>query len=88
MCVRLSGATNEKYGTFENVGCEAPDKWHYLPVCLKARAQNIDNCIGSEMRMKNSVGALCPMKFLGSREGFHRFCLFDESSSEYAPLIG
>ena len=33
MCVRLSASMDEKkYGTFENVGCAAPDKWHYLPV--------------------------------------------------------
>ena len=44
--------------------------------------------IGSEMRMKNSAGEKCVMKFLGSREGFHRFSLFYDLSSEYAPLIG
>ena len=44
--------------------------------------------IGSEMIMKNSVGEKCVMKFLGSREGFHRVCSIDESASEYAPLIG
>ena len=40
------------------------------------------------MRMKNSAGEECVMKFQGSWEGFHRFCLFDDSSSKYAPLIG
>ena len=45
-------------------------------------------CIGSQMRMKNSVGEECVMKFLGSREGFYRVCSIDDSASEYAPLIG
>ena len=44
--------------------------------------------IGSEMRMKNSAGEECVMKFLGSREGFHRICSIDDSVSEYSPLIG
>ena len=44
--------------------------------------------IGSEIRMKISGGEECVLKFLGSKEGFHRECLFDDSSSEYAPLIG
>ena len=30
--------------------------------------------IGSEMRMKNSAGEDCVLKFLRSREGFHRVC--------------
>ena len=47
-----------------------------------------DLYIGSEMIMKNSGGEVCVMEFLGSREGFHRVCSFDDSSSEYAPLIG
>ena len=38
--------------------------------------------------MKNSAGEECVMKFLGSREGFYRFCSIDDSVSEYAPLIG
>ena len=38
--------------------------------------------------MKNSAGEECVMKFLGSREGFHRVCSIDDSASEYAPLIG
>ena len=46
------------------------------------------NYIGSQMRMKNSAGEECVMKFLGSREGFHRFCSIDDSASEYASLIG
>ena len=43
---------------------------------------------GSEMRMKNSAGEECVMKFLGSREGFHRVSRINDSASEYAPLIG
>ena len=38
--------------------------------------------------MKNSAGEECVMKFVGSREGFHRVCSIDDSASEYAPLIG
>ena len=38
--------------------------------------------------MKNSAGEECAMKFLGSREGFHRVRSIDDSASEYAPLIG
>ena len=44
--------------------------------------------IGSEMRMKNSAGEECVIKFLGSRERFHRFCSNDDSGSKNAPLIG
>ena len=44
--------------------------------------------IGSEMRMKNSAGEECVMKFLVSRERFHRVRSIDDSASEYAPLIG
>ena len=44
--------------------------------------------IGSETRRKNSVGEECALKFLGSRDGFHRVYWIDDSSSEYAPLIG
>ena len=40
------------------------------------------------MRMKYRAGEECIMKFLGSREGFHRVGLIDDSASEYAPLIG
>ena len=36
----------------------------------------------------NCAGEECVMKFLGTREGFHRVCSFDDSSSEYTPLIG
>ena len=43
---------------------------------------------GKEMRMQNSAGEECVMKFLGSREGFHRVCTIHDSASEYAPLIG
>ena len=44
--------------------------------------------IGSEMRMKNSAGEECVIKFLGRREGFHRVCPIDDSASEFAPLSG
>ena len=44
--------------------------------------------IGNEMRLKNSVGEECVMKFLRSREGFYRVCSIDDLASEYAPLIG
>ena len=47
----------------------------------------IAKTIGSKMRMKFSGGEECVIKFLGNREGFHRVCFFDDSSSEYAPLI-
>ena len=40
------------------------------------------------MRMKNSAGEDCVMKFLGSREGFHKVCTYDDSTSEYALMIG
>ena len=44
--------------------------------------------IESEMRMKKSAGEECVMKFLGSREGFHRVCSIYDSSCDYAPRIG
>ena len=57
-------------------------------------ADFMNNSIGSdiktlknEMRIENSAGEECVMKFLGSREGFHRVFLIDDSASEYAPLI-
>ena len=40
------------------------------------------------MRMKISGGEECVMKFLESRDGFPRVCSIDDSSFEYAPLIG
>ena len=40
------------------------------------------------MKMKNSAGEKFVMKFLEKREGFQRFCSIDDSSSEYASLIG
>ena len=40
------------------------------------------------MRMKNSAGEECVRKFLGSREGFHRVCLIDDSASKYAVIGG
>ena len=46
------------------------------------------NSIWSEMRRKISGGKECVIKFLASREGFHRVCSFDDSLSENAPLIG
>ena len=49
---------------------------------------NKKNKLGSEMRMKNSAGEECVMKFLGIREGFHWVRSNDDSASEYAPLIG
>ena len=44
--------------------------------------------IVSGMRMKNSAGEECVKKLLRSREGFHRVCSYNDSPSEYAPLIG
>ena len=40
------------------------------------------------MRMKNSAGEKCVMKFLGKREEFDRDWSIYDSVSEYAPLIG
>ena len=40
------------------------------------------------MKIKNSAGEESFMKFLWSREAFHRICSIDDSSSEYGPLIG
>ena len=52
------------------------------------RGNILKNHIGNEMRMKNSAGEVCVMKVLGSRDGFHRVFSSDESTSEYAQLIG
>ena len=38
--------------------------------------------------MRNSAGEACVMKFLGSREGFHRVYSIDDSAFEYLTLIG
>ena len=37
----------------------------------------LTDSIGSEMRMKNRAGVECLMKFLASRDGFHRLCLLN-----------
>ena len=54
----------------------------YRSLCCILRGLKKCQHIRSKMRMKNSAGEECVMKFVGSREGFHRVCTIDDSSSE------